>query len=92
MTSPDEIATMAEHMRDWCVVHEIDVVIVATVGMGGPTLHLRMEDFVRVFAGREVNVTTGGGFDHLRASGSGFEVIAVRPMPMVLAPRVEVMS
>ena len=91
MTSPSEIATMAAQMRDWCVAHEIDCVIVATVGMGGPTLHLRLEDFGRAFASREVDVTAGSGFEHLRASAAGFDVIAVRPMPMALGPRVEVM-
>ena len=91
MTSPEEMSNIARRMCDWCDAHDIDCVIVATVGMGGPTLHLRLEDFGRVFTGREVDVTNGGGFDHLRASAAGFDVIAVRPMPMTLGQRVEVM-
>jgi hypothetical protein len=92
MNSPEEMSRITERMRAFCDANQITYIVGASHGPLGSSIHIRMEDFARVFAGSPVDVTTGSGFDHLRGSGDGFDVLALRPMPMVLGPRVEVLS
>ena len=91
MTSPEEMSDITRRMREFCDANQITCIVSVNHGPIGSSIHICMEDFARVFAGSPVDVTTGGGFDHLRGSGDGFDVLALRPMPMALGPRVEVM-
>lgn len=92
MTTPEELRRTTERMFQFCSANQIgDIIDVNHGGCSGTTLHLRLEDFERVFRGREVAVTYSGGYDRLCVSGDGFDVIALRCMPMVLGSRVEVM-
>jgi hypothetical protein len=94
--TPTELTALAEAMRAFLDAHQIVYVIDATLSAYKPTLHLRLEDFARVYAGKAVPVETTQGYDHLRMEcndfhGGRFGVLACRPMPMVIGPRVEVM-
>jgi len=91
MTTPEEMSRITDRMRAFCDTNQITEIIGVTHGSAGSTIHIRMEDFERAFSGREVAVTTDSGFDHLRASGNKFDVLAVRCMPMLPGSRVEVM-
>jgi len=91
MTTPEELRRTTERMFAFCNASGIADIIGVTHGSAGSTIHIRMEDFERAFSGREVAVTTDSGFDHLRASGNGFDVLAVRCMPMLPGSRVEVL-
>ena len=92
MTTPEEMSRITEIMFTFCNASGIaDIIDVNHGGCSGTTLHLRLEDFERVFSGREVAVTHSGGYDRLCVSGDGFDVIALRCMPMALGSRVEVM-
>jgi len=89
--SPTELTATAEAMRAFLDAHQVEYVIDARISGYKPTLHLRLEDFARVYAGKAVPVETTTGYDHLRMTEDGFDVLAVREMPMVIGPRVEVM-
>ena len=89
--TPEEMTSLSERVRAFLDAHQIGGIITLHWSNYQPYVHLREEDFARVYRGKEVRVTTDRGYDTLRASGDGFDVIALRPMPMVLAPRVEVM-
>ena len=91
MTSPEEMSRITERMRAFCDDNQITYIVGVNHGITGSTLHIRMEDFERVFSCCQVDVTTINGFDHLRMNVVDFVAIALRPMPMVLGPRVEVM-
>ena len=91
MTSPEEMSDITRRMRAFCDDNKIAHIVGASHGHGGSSIHIRMEDFARVFSGSPVDVTTGSGFDHLRGSGDGFDVLSLRAMPLTLGPRVEVM-
>jgi len=89
--TPTELTATAEAMRAYLDANQIEYIIDAKLSAYKPTLHLRLEDFARVYAGKAVPVETTTGYDHLRMSCEGFDVMACRPMPMVIGPRVEVM-
>lgn len=91
MTTPEAIRQATERMFAFCNANQVADIIDVNHGCSGTTLHLRLEDFERVFRGREVTVTYSGGYDRLCVSGDGFDVIALRCMPMALGSRVEVM-
>ena len=91
MTSPEEMSRITERMRAFCDDNQITYIVGVNHGITGSTLHIRMEDFVRVFSCRSVDVTTIGSFDHLRMDVVDFVAIALRPAPLTLGPRVEVM-
>ena len=89
--TPTELTATAEAMRAFCDTYQIEYIIDAKLSAYKPTLHIRLEDFARVYAGKAVPVETTTGYDHLRMPCDGFDVLACRPMPMVIGPRVEVM-
>lgn len=91
MTTPEELRRTTERMFAFCNASGIADIIDVNHGCAGTTLHLRLEDFERVFSGREVAVTHSGGYDRLCVSGDGFDAIALRCMPMMPGSRVEVM-
>ena len=91
MMTPEEMTALSERVRAFLDAHQVEHIITLHASGYQPYVHLRDEDFARVFRGQEVRVTTDRGYDTLRGAGDGFDVIALRPMPMVLAPRVEVM-
>ena len=91
MMTPEELTAFTDRVRAFLDANAIECLIGLTYSYGDKVLILRLEDFERVFRGREVNVMTQSGFDHIRAECDGFGALALRPMPMVLGPRVEVM-
>jgi len=87
----DEMTAFAERVRAFLDTNQIGGIVALHLSCGTPCVQLRDVDFVRVFSRCEVSITTAAGYDTLRATCDGFEVLAVRPKPMVLGPRVEVL-
>lgn len=75
----------------FCNMNCIREIIGVQHGGLGSSIHIELADFLRVFAGCSVPVTTNGGYDQLSVTADGITVLALRPTPMTLPGRREVL-